>query len=306
MLKNKILPTVVLASICIIVALVLSVANIFTAPIIKDNQYKATQNALREVYPEGKVFDEKNTADYSFPEEITEIYAADDGGYVFKCSMRGYKKGLVIMVGVSPDGSIKGTKYIESQETNGAEKKLDGVYDGKKLDSLSVEVIGGSTKTSKAYHDAVKISLEAFSSLKGVSPEELLAQKEAEAIVSVYPSAELVEYDASATVIPPEVTKVYRAADGGFVFKCEVTGYKPGLTVVIGVDKDGKISGSQTIASNETNGAEKKLDGAYNGKVAEGLTVETVAKSTKTSEAYHSAIKASLDAFDLLKGGQTE
>ena len=78
MLKNKILPTVVLTSICIIVALVLSVANIFTAPIIKDNQYKATQNALREVYPEGKVFDEKNTADYSFPEEITEIYAADD------------------------------------------------------------------------------------------------------------------------------------------------------------------------------------------------------------------------------------
>lgn len=301
MLKNKILPTVVLSAICITVALVLAVANLFTAPLIEKNQYEATQKALLEVYPEGNGFEKIDLSKHSFPDEIVEAYSSK-GGYVFKCNMRGYKSGLIIMVGVTSEGKVSGTKYLESQETNGAEKKLDGVYNGKDIDSLSVEVIGGSTKTSKAYHDAVKISLEAFSSLRGVSPEELLAQKEAAAVTNVYPSAALTAKDDLPTGLPSEITRVYSAEDGGYVFKCEVTGYKPGLTIVIGVDKDGKICGSETIESNETNGAEKKLDGAYNGKGAEGLSAEIIAKSTKTSNAYHSAVKASLDAFAALKG----
>ena len=42
--------------------------------------------------------------------------------------------------------------------------------------------------------------------------------------------------------------------------------------------------------------------GAYNGKGAEGLTAEIIARSTKTSEAYHTAVKAALDGFTAMKG----
>ena len=48
MLKNKILPTIVLSVICITVALVLAVANIFTAPLIEKNQ-----NGVAKTYGKG-------------------------------------------------------------------------------------------------------------------------------------------------------------------------------------------------------------------------------------------------------------
>ena len=70
MLKNKILPTIVLSVICITVALVLAVANIFTAPLIEKNQNEATQKALRDVYPEGNEFEKLDLSKHSFPEEI--------------------------------------------------------------------------------------------------------------------------------------------------------------------------------------------------------------------------------------------
>lgn len=169
MLKNKILPTVVLTSICIIVALLLALANMFTAPVIEQAQAEKVAKALRIVYPEGESFEPISPEGKGLPEAITEAYAADDGGYVFKAEVKGYKSGLVIMVGVSPDGAITDTKYVESQETNGAEDKLDGAYNGMSAATLEGIIISGSTKTSAGYRDAVSASLTAYSLLKGES-----------------------------------------------------------------------------------------------------------------------------------------
>ena len=306
MLKRNVLPTVTVATICIAVALILSVVNIFAEPLIEKNRQEATRKALLEVYPEGKEFTSLELTDHSFSGSITEAYSSDNGGYVFKCSVKGYKKGLVIMVGISPDGRVTGTKCIESKETNGAEKKLSDTYVGRDVDGmLDVEVIGGSTKTSKAYHQAVKDSLEAFSSLRGVSPEELLLQKEQEAIASIYPSSEVTPIDISGHMLPEEIAKAYSVSEGGYVFLCRSSGYKPELTTVIGITSDGKIRGSVTIASNETNGAERELDGAYNGKSSANAEKIVINRSTKTSDGYYASISAAFGAFEVLTEGAT-
>lgn len=169
MLKNKILPTVVLTSICIVVALLLSVANIFTAPLIEKAQKEKVAKALREVYSAGESFEAVDPTGKGLPESIAEVYSANDGGFVFKSVVRGYKDGLVIMVGVSPDGKITDSKYIESNETNGAEKTLNGAYNGMGAETLDNIVISGSTKTSNAYKQAVTDSLSAYGILKGDS-----------------------------------------------------------------------------------------------------------------------------------------
>lgn len=169
MLKNKILPTVVLTSICVIVALLLALANMFTAPVIERAQKEKVAEALRVVYPEGESFEPIALDGKGLPGNITEAYAVNDGGFVFKAEVSGYKSGLVIMVGVNPDGAITDTKYVESQETNGAENKLDGAYNGMTADNLDGVIIAGSTKTSAGYRDAVSASLSAYAILKGES-----------------------------------------------------------------------------------------------------------------------------------------
>ena len=167
MVKNKLMPTIVLTAICIIVALVLSVANMFTSTVIEEAQKEKEAEALRVVYPSGESFDPINIEGRGLPASIAEAYAANDGGYVFKAAVAGYKSGLVIMIGVDGNGAITDTKWVESQETNGAEDSLNGAYNGKSASDLEAVIVGGSTKTSNGYHKAVRDALEAFEKLKG-------------------------------------------------------------------------------------------------------------------------------------------
>lgn len=168
MRKTKILPTVVLSSICAVVALLLALSNMITAPEIEKAQKKKEAKALQEVYPAGESFDALVVDGLGLPTSITAAYAADNGGYVFKSEVKGYKSGLIIMVGVDAEGRITDTKCVESNETNGAENKLNGAYNGKSAEEELLPVlIGGSTKTSMGYKNAVADSLAAYGILKG-------------------------------------------------------------------------------------------------------------------------------------------
>ena len=174
------MPSIVLGSICLIVALLLSVVNMFTAPIIAANQNAAANAALLEVLPEGKNFEEMEiTSDY--PDVVTAGYKAD-GGYVFRMSVVGYKSGLIIMCGVDSDGKVAGVKHIQSSETYGMETELNGAYTGDTLDSLELVLATGATansKTSRAYYDAIKAALQSYviacgGSVDTRTPEQIL------------------------------------------------------------------------------------------------------------------------------------
>lgn len=167
MLKNKILPTLVLSVICIVVALLLAVANMVTAPVIEAAQREKEAAVMRQVYPEGESFEPVDVKKNKLPVSITEAYTVNDGGFVFKSAVKGYKDGLVVMVGISADGKIVHTKYVESNETNGAEDKLDGAYNGMSAENIEAVLVGGSTKTSVGYKNAVSDSLTAYGILTG-------------------------------------------------------------------------------------------------------------------------------------------
>ena len=166
MRKLNLMPTVVLSSICIIVALLLSVVNGFTTSVIEGNASNKTNEALAEVLPGASDFTKLDINNYDFYSEVIEAYEADNGGYVFKMSVVGYKAGLVILCGIDADGNVAGSKYLESQETNGAEDSLNGFYDGKNAENIKAEIIAGSTKTSRAYFKAIEVALDSFSVVK--------------------------------------------------------------------------------------------------------------------------------------------
>ena len=184
-MKKKIfMPAIVLCSICIVVALLLSFVNMVTAPIIKARQDAAVNEALLEVLPNGKNF-EKIEITSEYPEAVTEGYRAD-GGFVFKVTVTGKSTGLIIMCGIDSNGNVVGTKVIANNETPDYAEKvfpavegLDGKYKGMTLDSFDPYLVSGATLTSKAYADAIKAALQAAAIAGGDSvdvrtPEQIL------------------------------------------------------------------------------------------------------------------------------------
>ena len=172
-MKNKLMPTIILGSICLVAALLLSVINLITAPEIARRQEAEAYAALLEVLPDGEGFEQIALDEVSLDAKIASAWAATkSGGYVFQLKTSGKYDGIIIMIGVDEDGKIAGTKCIENKETAGYASKVfsvteDGYYVGQDSASFNPYVVSGSTMTSEAYSGAVKAALDAYGILKG-------------------------------------------------------------------------------------------------------------------------------------------
>lgn len=128
------------------------------------------------------------------------------------------------------------------------------------------------------------------------------------ALLEVMPSGtgfEKVEFDAA--TLPKTVTEAYKEKSGGYVITLTTTGYSSGLTIMVGVNADGTVSGAVCLASQETLGKEKTYGESFVGKNAAGAdAVDTIAGATKTTTAYKNAIKDALNSAIILGGGTVD
>ena len=191
-MKKSIKSILVMVCICAVVSVVLSVTNSITAPIIKQNEQKNANQALLEVLPEGENFTLVDITSYTLPSTVSEVYSAENCGYVIKLTTTGYNSGMVLMCGISSDGTVVGTKLIASGETpsigGAAADTFAPTIIGKNVNDIdSVDTISGATKTTTAYRAAVKDALNAVVILGGGSvdlrtEEEILIDNLSEAL----------------------------------------------------------------------------------------------------------------------------
>lgn len=109
----------------------------------------------------------------------------------------------------------------------------------------------------------------------------------------IMPGAEGIE-DFSGEVEASEViTEMYRAKKGdeviGHVYKMSVTGYKPGLTILVGIDKEGNLIAAKVTQSSETPGlgalvAEDKFISQFSAKATTEEFSVVKGSSSKDSE----------------------
>lgn len=157
---------IVLVSICGMIALLLALTNLITAPLIEENQRLATEQALKEVMPEGEDF-ETVTSTVSLPESVREIYREKNGGYVLKMKTAGYASDFMILCGVRADGTVSGAVCLSSNETLGYEKTYGENFADRDLEGVgAVDVISGATKTTAAYRAAVQDAINAAALLR--------------------------------------------------------------------------------------------------------------------------------------------
>ena len=130
------------------------------------------------------------------------------------------------------------------------------------------------------------------------------------ALLVVLPGAKNFEIlDTEGNGYPKEVNKAYKA-DKGYVFEVSVKG-KEAMTVMCGVDNDGKFVALDVVTESETPDYKNKVfplvtgeNGKYKDKTADTLEPEIVSGATLTSNGIYNAVKVSLDAYTVACGGE--
>ena len=213
----------VLVAICAAVALLLSLTNQLTAPIIEKNQAAAANGALLEVMPEGAGFELADLSAIAQITTVTEAYKETSGkGYVIKLTTTGYGPGAVC---------------LSSNETLSKEKEYGKNFTGKDLTGVEgTDIIGGATMTTQAYKDAVKDAINAATILGGGSadlrsPEEILNDN----LMAALPEAD--EFTKQVVVDSTyAIDYIYAANNGaGYVYVIEDKTF-------IGVDAEGNVA----------------------------------------------------------------
>lgn len=114
--------------------------------------------------------------------------------------------------------------------------------------------------------------------------------------------------------LPAAVTEVYRAKNGaGYTFSLKAQGYggKGTLNLTVGIDMDGKITGTKVLSHSETVGLGSKIttdafknqfpgkDASY---VSDIKNIDTISGATRSSNFYRLALTYAFEAFDMVKG----
>lgn len=163
--KKKFMPAIVLTLICLVVALALAAVNLFTAPIVEENNRKKEMESLRLAMPEGTDFTE--VADLTLPDTVKTVYRESEGrGYVLLLSTTSqYTSGdpMNITVGIGADGKITGirlTSYTESKDFG--KETYPESYVGKDENLDGIKLVAGVTYSSTAFREAIKDAFRAL------------------------------------------------------------------------------------------------------------------------------------------------
>lgn len=114
--------------------------------------------------------------------------------------------------------------------------------------------------------------------------------------------------------LPDAVKEVYEAKNGaGYTFSITAEGYggKNTLKMAVGIDMDGKITGTKVLSQSETPGLGAKIvsdasfsaqfpgkDAAY---VSDIKNIDTISGATRSSNFYRLALTYAFEAFDMVK-----
>ncbi len=178
--RDILISAVALMVIAGLVTAALAGTNALTKATIAEHT-AAIENAARaEVITDATLFEEKTLT--ANGEEVVYHVALKDGetvGYVFTFSSVGKSSGLMVMTGIGTDGTVKGVKITEDNETAGYVSKvekggfLSNLVGKKTKEELNtVDAVSQATKTSNGVRKAVAQALEYYQLAKGVSAGE--------------------------------------------------------------------------------------------------------------------------------------
>ena len=124
---------------------------------------------------------------------------------------------------------------------------------------------------------------------------------------SIMPDAEEFEL-MEVSGLPRRVFEVYRTTNNiGYIFMIRTSGYGGEIRLMCGIDMDGKVIGTATLAQTETKGLgtpifEEPHAGQYRGRDRNGIEgVAAISGATITSDAFKNGIRDAFTAYEIVK-----
>ena len=155
---------------------------------------------------------------------------------------------------------------------------------------------------------AVALILSGINMITGPIIEAQRAAAANGALLEVMPEGtNFEELDISTLGLPEAITNAYKETSGkGYVFRVTSTGYKSGMVIMVGVNSEGKITGSKCLETQDTFGKEPQIDNSYNGQSLADFAPNMISGATMTSNGYRDAVNNALQSFTLASGGKLD
>ncbi len=186
---NKILKNaLILMAFSLVLGFVLGAVYKITEPVIAEATLRKEMEAYKVVFENADTFVEttvdadaaaKVMADGGFPDEINKAFEAVDAsgnciGYVVQLTTKdGYSGGIVMVVGITLDGTVNGFSVTAHSETSGlGTKAFDPAYADQfkgipAADVSGVATISGATLTSTAVINGINAAVAYANSIGG-------------------------------------------------------------------------------------------------------------------------------------------
>lgn len=289
---SSVYKTVLLAGLCALCGLVLSVVNEVTAPKIAENEIATVKTNLETIFPGGTfsdVSDQYKTKDKTGL--VTGVYEAKDKGLAFTLAVPGYSAdGFTFIVGFNNDGTVAGYSAIEQNETKGkGSKAFDEAYveKVKKLTSKdSVELISGATVTTNGVSQGFDAAKAIFNEAKGISYDPNAKPKEPEkAEAKALKDEDFSSNEASCTEKSKDAKTV--------VYGCKAMGFEEASKTTVTIDLATKTVKSVVVDDfGDTEGVGDIATTADELKKFEGANAETKIDATSGATFTSTGIKA--------------
>ncbi len=312
------MPVIVLAVICLVVAALLGVVNMITEPVIEDAKIEAITESLGAVMEGGK-FSDPDELPADAPKTVTAKYTDINGnGYVVTLETSGYEAdSLNLTVGVDKEGKITKvilTKNAESKDT-GKSNAYPEQFAG--LDAAGVEgveLIAGITRSSTAIKGAVYDALVVcgFAEAQGAQEEfdnGGVTERGDEEIIAIAKELMAGDYEKASTEgMPTTVKAVFRnKTNGGYAIHIATrTEWRPLETEgVVAVSGSGVVENVKMLnwivgAAEGTTPPEctpeflNSIVGKHNSSLDR---VDLVSRATNTSNNFLNALRAAMDVL---------
>ena len=163
MANNKTIQALLLVAVFVVMAALVLVLNIFTAPLIEANAQGAELEPLYGVMPEASGF-ERLELD-GIPETVSSVWKEDGGlGYVVRCATnKGFTGDYIeLTVAITDDGRISGISLDSYPETKDFGADYPATFMGQDSTLAGTSIVAGVTYSSSAFRNAVADAFEAL------------------------------------------------------------------------------------------------------------------------------------------------
>lgn len=175
-MKETIKLGVTLFIVCAVAAMVLAFSNQATSGRIEEQERLESEKLLIEIFGEGnefrKVSGELFETVKTAQSKVLDIYEVTRNqqieGYAIKDKSNGYKPDVVMLVGITTEGKVKGLRVLSHAETKGigtnalTVEYLSNFNERSVDEKIVVDVVSGASRTSNALIQGVYIAREVY------------------------------------------------------------------------------------------------------------------------------------------------